>query len=80
MGAFAPWHWIVLIVVILLVFGGRLLPKLGKSLGKSVTGLKQGMKEGAEGFKSAVSEDSEDNKADADADADAKPKDGDGSK
>ena len=76
MGALAPWHWIVLIVVILLLFGGRLLPKLGKSLGKSVTGLKQGVKEGTEEFKTAVSEDDEDGKTDAAA----KPKEGDGSK
>lgn len=67
MGALAPWHWIVLIVVILLLFGGRLLPKLGKSLGKSVTGLKQGVKEGSEQFKSAIGDEDEANKADADA-------------
>ena len=76
MGALAPWHWIVLIVVILLLFGGRLLPKLGKSLGKSVTGLKQGVKEGTEEFKTAVSDETEADKADATT----KPKEGDGSK
>lgn len=76
MGFMGPWEWVIVAVLVLLVFGGRLLPKLGKSLGKSVTGLKQGMKEGTEGFKSAVSEDSEDTKADASA----KPKEGDDSK
>lgn len=79
MGALAPWHWIVLIVVILLLFGGRLLPKLGKSLGKSVTGLKQGVKEGSEQFKSAIGDEDEASKTDA-TDASAKPKEGDDSK
>jgi sec-independent protein translocase protein TatA len=75
MGALAPWHWIVLIVVVLLLFGGRLLPKLGRSLGKSVTGLKQGVKDGSEQFKSAIADEDQ---AD-ETDASAKPKEGDGS-
>jgi sec-independent protein translocase protein TatA len=57
MGALAPWHWAVIIVVVFLLFGGRLLPKLGKSLGNSITGLRDGLKEGSEGFKAAVAED-----------------------
>ena len=57
MGALAPWHWAVIIVVIFLLFGGRLLPKLGKSLGNSITGLREGLKEGSEGFKEAVAQD-----------------------
>jgi sec-independent protein translocase protein TatA len=56
MGALAPWHWVVLILVIVLLFGGRLIPRLGRSLGQSVTGLKKGVKEGSEEFKSAVTE------------------------
>jgi sec-independent protein translocase protein TatA len=65
MGALAPWHWAVIIVVIFLLFGGRLLPRLGKSLGRSVTGLKDGLKEGSEEFKSAMVEKPEADKADA---------------
>jgi sec-independent protein translocase protein TatA len=57
MGALAPWHWAVIIVVVFVLFGGRLLPRLGRSLGKSITGLRDGLKEGTEGFKSAVAED-----------------------
>lgn len=59
MGALAPWHWAVLIVVILLIFGGRLIPRLGGSLGKSISGLKQGVKDGSEQFKAAVKEEPE---------------------
>ncbi len=54
MGALAPWHWAVLILVIVIVFGGSLLPRLGRFFGKSVTGLKQGLKESSEEFKTAV--------------------------
>jgi sec-independent protein translocase protein TatA len=56
MGALAPWHWVVLIVVIFLIFGGRLLPRLGRSFGQSITGVKKGLKEGSEQFKSAIAE------------------------
>ena len=56
MGALAPWHWAVIIVVVLVLFGGKLLPRLGKSLGNSITGLRKGLKEGTEGFKAAVAE------------------------
>ena len=56
MGWLAPWHIAIVIGVILLLFGGRLLPKLGKSLGNSLTGLRNGVKEGSEGFKSAMAE------------------------
>ena len=56
MGALAPWHWAVIIVVVFLLFGGRLLPRLGRSVGQSVTGLKKGLQKGTEEFKSAVAE------------------------
>jgi len=59
MGALAPWHWAVLIVVIFLIFGGRLLPRIGRSFGQSLTGVKKGLKEGSEQFKSAIAEEPE---------------------
>jgi sec-independent protein translocase protein TatA len=67
MGALAPWHWAVLIVVIVVIFGGSLLPRLGRFFGKSVTGLKQGLKEGTEEFKSAVNENPDAGKLDTTA-------------
>ena len=65
MGALAPWHWIVIIVVVFLLFGGRLLPRLGRSFGQSITGVKKGVKEGTEEFKSAVAEKPEPSKEEA---------------
>lgn len=35
-GALQPWHWIVLIAVILLLFGSTRLPGLAKSVGQSM--------------------------------------------
>ena len=54
MGALQPWHWVVLIIVVILLFGGSLLPRLGRFFGKSVTSLKQGFKDSTEEFKTAV--------------------------
>lgn len=59
MGALAPWHWAVIILVALVLFGGRLLPRLGRSVGQGLTGLKKGLKESSEEFKSAMAEEPE---------------------
>ena len=52
-----PWEIIIVVVIILLIFGGRLIPRLGSSLGRSLVGLKKGIKEGEEEFKTAIKED-----------------------
>ncbi len=44
-GILAPWHWIILIVIIMLVFGPKKLPELGNSLGKGISGFKRGLKQ-----------------------------------
>jgi sec-independent protein translocase protein TatA len=41
---FTPTHLIVLAVVILVLFGGKKLPELGKGLGEGLRGFKDGMK------------------------------------
>jgi sec-independent protein translocase protein TatA len=56
-GWLGPWEILIVVVIILLVFGGKLLPRLGRSLGSSFTGLKKGVKEGGEEFKTAIKED-----------------------
>jgi sec-independent protein translocase protein TatA len=57
MGALSLWHWVVIIVVIVILFGGSLLPRLGRFFGKSVINLKDGFKESTDEFKSAVTKD-----------------------
>jgi len=41
---FTPTHLIVIAVVVLVLFGGRKLPELGKGLGEGLRGFKDGMK------------------------------------
>lgn len=45
MGALSPWHWAILIVVIVLLFGAKRLPDAARSLGKSMRIFKAEVKE-----------------------------------
>jgi len=58
-------EWIVILIVALLIFGPKNLPKLGKSLGSTVKNIREGM-EGDE-----ASKDDETVVAEEDADDDA---------
>ncbi len=40
-GALQPWHLILILVIVLIVFGPGKLPDLGKSLGKSISEFKK---------------------------------------
>lgn len=46
MGSFSIWHWLIVLVVIVLVFGTSRLRNVGKDLGEAVKGFKKGMSEG----------------------------------
>ncbi len=43
MGTFSIWHWIIVLVVVLLVFGTKRLRGAGRDLGEAVKGFKKGM-------------------------------------
>jgi sec-independent protein translocase protein TatA len=45
MGGLSIWHWIIVLVVVLLVFGTKRLRNAGKDLGEAVKGFKEGMRE-----------------------------------
>jgi sec-independent protein translocase protein TatA len=45
MGSLSIWHWIIVLVVVMLVFGTKKLRNVGADLGGAVKGFKQGMKE-----------------------------------
>jgi sec-independent protein translocase protein TatA len=47
MGSFSVWHWLIVLLIILLVFGTKKLRNLGSDLGGAVKGFKEGMKEGS---------------------------------
>lgn len=46
MGSFSIWHWLVVLVIIMLVFGTKKLGNIGADLGKAVKGFKDGIKTG----------------------------------
>jgi len=46
MGIGSWWHWLILLVVVLLLFGGRgKIPSLMKDLGQGINAFKKGLKE-----------------------------------
>ncbi len=47
MGSFSIWHWLIVLVVVLLIFGTGKLRNMGKDLGGAVKGFKDGMREGS---------------------------------
>ena len=45
MGGFSIWHWLIVLVIVVLVFGTKRLGNVGKDLGEAVKGFKKGMSE-----------------------------------
>jgi len=45
MGTWSIWHWLVVLLIVLLVFGTKKLRNIGADLGGAVRGFKDGMKE-----------------------------------
>ncbi len=43
MGSFSIWHWLIVLLVVLLVFGTKKLRGAGRDLGEAVKGFKKGM-------------------------------------
>jgi sec-independent protein translocase protein TatA len=48
MGSLSIWHWLIVLVLIMLVFGTKKLRNIGSDLGGAVKGFKEGVKDGAE--------------------------------
>lgn len=47
MGSFSIWHWLIVLVVVLLIFGTKKLRNIGSDLGGAVKGFKEGVKDDA---------------------------------
>jgi len=45
MGSFSIWHWLIVLVIVLLIFGTKKLRNVGQDLGGAVKGFKDGLKE-----------------------------------
>jgi sec-independent protein translocase protein TatA len=46
MGSFSIWHWLIVLLIVVMVFGTKKLKNIGSDLGSAVKGFKDGMKEG----------------------------------
>jgi sec-independent protein translocase protein TatA len=47
MGSFSVWHWLIVLLIVVLVFGTKKLKNLGGDLGGAVKGFKDGMRDGS---------------------------------
>ena len=46
MGSLSIWHWLIVLVIVMLIFGTKKLRNIGADLGGAVRGFKDGMREG----------------------------------
>ena len=44
MGSFSIWHWLMVVVIVMLVFGTKKIGSMGSDVGKAVKGFKDGVK------------------------------------
>ena len=57
MGSFSIWHWLVVLLIVVMIFGTKKLKNMGSDLGGAVKGFKDGMKDGvADTDKSAAAQ------------------------
>ena len=54
MGSMSIWHWLIVLVIIMLVFGTKKLRNIGTDLGGAVKGFKEGVREGTENGSTTV--------------------------
>jgi sec-independent protein translocase protein TatA len=48
MGSFSIWHWLIVLLIVMLIFGTKKLRNIGADLGGAVRGFKDGMREAAD--------------------------------
>jgi sec-independent protein translocase protein TatA len=48
MGSFSIWHWLIVLLIVVMVFGTKKLKNIGSDLGGAVKGFKDGIKEGGQ--------------------------------
>ena len=46
MGSLSIWHWLIVLLVVVMIFGTKKLRNMGSDLGGAVKGFKDGMREG----------------------------------
>ncbi len=63
LGNLRGWEWIVILIVVLLLFGGKKIPELMRGLGKGISSFKKGMQEAKREMDMIEEDDSEPAKA-----------------
>ena len=53
MGSFSIWHWLIVLVIVMMVFGTKKLKNMGSDLGSAVKGFKDGMRDASADDKAA---------------------------
>jgi sec-independent protein translocase protein TatA len=46
MGSFSIWHWLIVLLIVVMIFGTKKLKNIGQDLGGAVKGFKEGMRDG----------------------------------
>jgi len=46
MGSLSIWHWLIVLLVVVMIFGTKKLRNMGSDLGGAVKGFKDGMRDG----------------------------------
>jgi sec-independent protein translocase protein TatA len=49
MGYASPWEWLLLLIVVLIIFGTKKIPQIGRSMGQGLRGFKTGITSGRRG-------------------------------
>jgi len=57
MGSFSIWHWLIVLLVVILIFGTKKLRNIGSDLGGAVKGFKDGMRSEDEATKKQLDND-----------------------
>ncbi len=47
MGTMSIWHWLIVLVIVMLLFGTKKIKNIGTDLGAAIKGFKEGVKDGA---------------------------------
>jgi sec-independent protein translocase protein TatA len=56
MGSFSIWHWLIVLVVVVLIFGTKKLKNVGSDLGSAVKGFKDGVQDGTSSADAAAAQ------------------------
>lgn len=56
MGSFSIWHWLVVLIIVLLLFGTSKLRNMGGDLGAAIKNFKKSVKEGEDEAKDTAAQ------------------------